>query len=133
MLADYHVHTQFSDDSDYPLEDVVRDAVSLHLDEICITDHVDYGVKADWDSGAEILYRQGNPLANVDYPCYFAAIERMRRLYRDLGGSIVTIGSDSHSPAHLGTYLQEAKTLLKELGFRHFCTCEKMQPAFHPL
>lgn len=47
MLADY----QFSDDSTYPLEQVVKDAITLGLDEICITDHVDYGVKADWDSG----------------------------------------------------------------------------------
>ena len=47
MLADYHVHTEFSDDSVYPMEQVVKDAINLHLDEICITDHVDYGVKVD--------------------------------------------------------------------------------------
>lgn len=45
MLADYHVHTAFSDDSAYPLEAAARDAVALHLDEICITDHVDYIVR----------------------------------------------------------------------------------------
>lgn len=54
-------------------------------------------------------------------------------LYKDLGGSIVTIGTDSHAPAHLGTYIGEAKSLLKGLGFRHFCTYEKMQPIFHLL
>lgn len=59
MLADYHVHTEFSDDSVYPLEDVVKDAVRMRLEEICITDHVDYGIKVDWDSGKEVLYRQG--------------------------------------------------------------------------
>lgn len=48
MLADYHVHTAFSDDSVYPMEKVIRDAISMGLDEICITDHVDYGVKQDW-------------------------------------------------------------------------------------
>ena len=86
MLVDYHVHTEFSDDSVYPLENVVKDAISLGLDEICITDHVDYGVKVDWDSGEEILYRHGEPLANVDYPRYMAELERVRRLY---GGQIV--------------------------------------------
>lgn len=276
MLADYHVHTGFSDDSTYPLEQVVRDAVALGLDEICITDHVDYGVKTDWDSGGEIQYRNGEPLANADYPRYMAAIERVRslydgqiavktgmefgvqvhtipqfealflrypfdfiilsihqvedkefwtqdfqagrtqreyneryyeemlhvvqsykhysvlghmdlikrydrmgiypfeqikpfaaeilkivisdgkgievntsshryglsdsmpssdllRLYRDLGGSIITIGSDSHSPAHLGTYLQEAKNQLNALGFHNFCTYQGMQPIFHSI
>lgn len=276
MLADYHVHTEFSDDSVYPMEDVVKDAVRLGLKEICITDHVDYGVKVDWDSGEEIRYRKGNPLANVDYPRYMTKIEELRRryggqitiklgmefgvqthtipqfqalfrrypfdfiilsihqvedkefwtqefqegrtqqeynqryyeellnvvrayqdysvlghvdlikrydkagiypfekvkpfvaevlrtaiadgkgievntsshryglsesmpsaellrLYRDLGGSIVTIGSDSHAPAHLGTYIDEAKQLLRALGFESFCTYQGMQPMFHAL
>ena len=83
MLADYHVHTEFSDDSTYPLEQVVQDAISLNLDEICITDHVDYGVKVDWDSGEEIRYRHGEPVANVDYPRYVREIERVRQLYGD--------------------------------------------------
>ena len=29
MLADYHVHTEFSNDSIYPMEEVVKDAISL--------------------------------------------------------------------------------------------------------
>lgn len=276
MLVDYHVHTEFSDDSVYPMEEVVKDAVSMHLDEICITDHVDYSVKVDWDSGAEIHYRHGEPLANVDYPRYMKEIERMRRLYgrkiaiktglefgvqvhtipqfealfrrysfdfiilsvhqvedkefwtqdfqkgrtqreyneryyeemlhvvrqyknysvlghmdlikrydkagvypfekvkpfvaeilkiviadgkglelntsshrygltdsmpsagllrlyRDLGGNIITVGSDSHAPTHLGAYIREANEYLKCLGFANLCTYEKMQPIFHQL
>ena len=81
MLADYHVHTAFSDDSVYPLEEVIRDAVRMGMDEICITDHVDYGIKEDWDSGKEIRYRNGEPMANVDYPAYMKELERMRTLY----------------------------------------------------
>ena len=54
MFADYHVHTEFSDDSVYPMEEVVKDAIKLGMDEICFTDHVDYGVKEDWDSGRKI-------------------------------------------------------------------------------
>ena len=276
LAADYHVHTQFSDDSVYPLEDVIRDAVSMGLDEICITDHVDYGIKADWHSGQEIRYRNGEPFANVDYPQYVAQIAELQekykdainiklglefgvqthtipqyealfrrypfdfiilsihqvedkefwtqdfqqgrtqreyneryyeemlrvvrnyknysvlghmdlikrydmagiypfvkvrpmiaeilkiviadgkgievntsshrygltdsmpsdeilRLYKDLGGSIITIGSDSHAPEHLGTYIEEAKAQLREIGFHSFCTYDKMRPVFHPL
>lgn len=47
MRVDYHVHTAFSDDSDYAMEQVIRDAIAMGLDEICFTDHVDYGVKID--------------------------------------------------------------------------------------
>lgn len=276
MFADYHVHTAYSDDSTYPMEAVVKDAIRLGLDEICVTDHVDYGIKPDWDSGEKILSRNGKPLANVDYPRYAAEVKQLRelygkqlgikmgmefgaqvhtipqfealfrrypfdfiilsvhqvedqefwtqdfqrgrtqqeyneryyeemlgvvkayknysvlghmdlirrydqagvypfekvrpiiaeilkiviadgkgievntsshryglpgsmpsaellRLYQDLGGSIVTIGTDSHAPAHLGTYIREAELQLKQLGFRYFCTYEKMEPVFHPL
>ena len=55
------------------------------------------------------------------------------KLYRDLGGKILTIGSDSHKPEHLGTYIEESKALLKEMGFQKFCTYEKMKPVFHEL
>lgn len=276
MFADYHVHTEFSDDSVYPMEDVVKDAIAMGMDEICFTDHVDYGIKEDWDCGKEIVYRDGEPMANVDYPRYEAEIRRLRekygrkitirmgmefgmqmhtipkfqalydrypfdfvilsvhqvedkefwtrdfqagrsqkqyneryyeemlnlvthyhdysvlghmdlivrydeagvypfenirplaekilrkviddgkgievntsyhryglgdstpskdilRLYRDLGGRIVTIGSDSHKKEHLGAYVDEAKGLLRSLGFGEFCTFEGMRPVFHQL
>jgi histidinol-phosphatase (PHP family) len=54
MRVDYHVHTEFSDDSAYKMEQVVRDAITFSLDGICFTDHVDYGVKKDWDEPGEI-------------------------------------------------------------------------------
>ena len=83
MFADYHVHTGFSDDSVYPMEDVIKDAIRMGMDEICFTDHVDYGVKEDWDSEAEIVYRDGEPVANVDYPRYAEQIRQMQCLYGD--------------------------------------------------
>ena len=90
MLSDYHVHTYYSDDSEYPMEEVVKDAISMGMEEICFTDHVDYGIKRDWDDPAGMLYRPGGPgepermpLANVDYPAYAAEIESLRSKYRD--------------------------------------------------
>lgn len=62
MLADYHVHTEYSDDSTYPMEQVITDAIRIGLDEICFTDHVDYGIKSDWGSEKTIEYRNGEPL-----------------------------------------------------------------------
>ena len=46
MLADYHMHTSFSDDSTYPMEELVKQAISVGLQEICFSEHVDYGVKS---------------------------------------------------------------------------------------
>jgi histidinol-phosphatase (PHP family) len=55
------------------------------------------------------------------------------QLYKDLGGTIITFGSDSHAPNHLGKEIQEQKEILKELGFTQYCTFEKMNPVFHNL
>ena len=73
MLADYHVHSEFSDDSDYEMEEVVKDAIDLGLDEICFTDHVDYGIKLDHGVRGTTprLDQNHQPLRNVDYPAYF--------------------------------------------------------------
>lgn len=276
MLADYHVHTEFSDDSVYPMEKAVQDAISLGLDEICFTDHVDYGVKADPDGGEPIRYRGHLPLANVNYPAYMQKIQELRelygrdivirtgmefgmqvhtipryealfrrypfdfiilsvhqvedrefwtqefqrgrtqeeynmryyeeilalvqkyhhysvlghldlivrydpagvypfenvrpiitdilkivirdgkgiefntsylryglddttpsmeilKLYRDLGGTIITIGSDSHKREDLGSHVAEAQQILSGLGFGTFCTFERMKPVFHEM
>lgn len=283
MNTDYHVHTEFSDDSQYPMEQVIKDAIDMGLDEICFTDHVDYGVKTDADDTAHVKYRKGGngegesiPLLNVNYPLYFARFNELKKiygdrislkvglefgmqshtiskyqtlfnkypfdfiilsvhevddkefwtqdfqmgksqkeynelyymellylvqnyhdysvlghmdliarydlngnypfeklkpiiaeilktvikdgkgiefntsyhryglkdltpsrdilkLYRDLGGTILTIGSDSHRKEHLGAYIQEAKNELKSLGFKEFCTFDRMHHSFHNL
>ena len=282
MLADYHVHTEFSDDSVFALEDVCALAIERGIDEICITDHVDYGVRPDWDeyrrdpSCAKTF--EGRPSINVDYERYFPAIEAARerfaptlavktgmefgvqshtaerfhalfeqhadawdfiilsihqvgneefwngtfqkgrtqdeynmqyyeemlrvvqrfddwsvlghldlikrydaagpwpdenardivaeimkeairrgkgielntssiryglsdltpsegilRLYRDLGGHILSIGSDSHRPEHLGAHIPMMRERLQAIGFTEFCTFDHMEPVFHRL
>jgi len=55
------------------------------------------------------------------------------KLYHQLGGSIITIGSDSHKKEHLGMYIREAKKALKNLGYQEFCTFYQMQPVFYLL
>ena len=54
-------------------------------------------------------------------------------LYREAGGEILTLGSDAHSPDAVGKGLREAQALLKDMGFRYFCTYEKHTPHFHLL
>ena len=49
MLADYHIHSEYSDDSEEKMETIIESAVSKNINEICFTDHVDYGIKIDHD------------------------------------------------------------------------------------
>lgn len=282
MFVDYHVHSEFSDDSEYPMEEIVEEARKMGMKELCFTDHVDYGIKRDWDDPEGMTYRRGGagepekmPLANVDYPRYmnkihalqeryknkitikvgmefgmqrhtipqyealfrlypfdfiilsvhqienkefwngdfgreytqyeyymryyrellflvenyhnysvlghmdlisrydpvgnfpFSEVEPVIRqilkiviadgkgievntscyrygldmtpcreileIYRDLGGEILTIGSDSHKQEHLGYFIPETLNELKSLGFKQICTFEQMKPTFHLL
>jgi histidinol-phosphatase (PHP family) len=53
--------------------------------------------------------------------------------YLQLGGRILTIGSDSHKMEHLGCHIGEVKKILKDIGFKQFCTFERMQPIYWEL
>ena len=55
------------------------------------------------------------------------------RLYRRLGGEIITLGSDAHRPEGVGCVIRERQELLRQCGFTRFCTFEKMQPVWHEL
>ena len=54
------------------------------------------------------------------------------RRFKELGGQIVTIGSDAHASNRVGQYSLEACQVLKEI-FGYVCTFEKRQPVFHKL
>ena len=43
------------------------------------------------------------------------------------------MGTDAHSPEHVGRFIRERQTLLKECGFTRFCTFEKQMPVWHAL
>lgn len=47
------------------------------------------------------------------------------KLYHDLGGEFVTIGSDSHQLRQLGFNLDEARELLRGIGFQSLATFDK--------
>lgn len=55
------------------------------------------------------------------------------KLYLDLGGKVLTIGSDAHEPYYIAHHFNEVKKELKYMGFKNFCTFEKMQPVWHRL
>lgn len=58
---------------------------------------------------------------------------RILRLYRELGGEILTTGSDSHNTQQLGYRLKETHQLLKDLGFKYLTTFTKGEPEFQEI
>lgn len=53
--------------------------------------------------------------------------------YRELGGEIVTVGSDAHEPKQIAYAFDRAGEILKDCGFRYYAVFEKRQPVFHKL
>ena len=64
--------------------------------------------------------RCGGPLPTLDY------FQR----FHELGGKIVTVGSDSHDTARVGQYTHEMTAELKKI-FGYVCTFEDRKPIFH--
>ncbi len=52
--------------------------------------------------------------------------------FRELGGEIVTVGSDAHSPDRVGQYCRQACDILQDI-FGYVCTFEGRKPIFHKL
>lgn len=53
--------------------------------------------------------------------------------YRELGGEIVTVGSDAHVPEQIAHAFDRAGEILKDCGFRYYAVFEKRQPLFRKL
>lgn len=71
MLSDFHVHTNFSADSQTPAREQIEAAIRLGMKEICITDHHDYGT-------GTMCHKD----YTVDIPAYFCALRELREEYR---------------------------------------------------
>lgn len=55
------------------------------------------------------------------------------KLYKELGGKIITVGSDTHEEDHVGYKIQYVYDELKKIGFEYVCTFEHMKPIYHHL
>lgn len=70
ILADYHVHSVFSTDSNTPMEHMIEKALQLGLKRLCFTDHMDY----DYPNPSEFIF---------DPEVYFDQIQLLRERYKD--------------------------------------------------
>lgn len=52
------------------------------------------------------------------------------RRYRELGGRIITIGSDAHKSEKVGAYIKEAIAIVAEAGFQEITLFQNREPRF---
>lgn len=95
MIADCHLHTEFSFDSEADIQVQIEQAVRLGMQHICITDHMDL----DYPDGVFFL----------DTPAYVQRVLELREQYRDkiticLG---VEAGLQEHLKKRLTQYLEQ--------------------------
>lgn len=57
--------------------------------------------------------------------------EEILRFYKQLGGEIVTVGSDAHCTADAAKCIREGYEILQSLGFEYVATYKKHKPEFH--
>ena len=62
------------------------------------------------------------------HPC-----KEILQRYKDLGGEIITIGSDAHDCEHMGQHFNEVTELLKDIGFKYYCVFENRYPEYRRL
>lgn len=55
------------------------------------------------------------------------------RLYKELGGEIITVGSDAHKVDNAGVGLAEGFDILRDLGYKYVTVFEKREPSFEKI
>ena len=88
------------------------------------------------DEILKVLVRKGKGMemntSGVDRAGDFLPSADIVRRFRELGGEIVTIGSDAHRANRVGQYSAEACGILKDI-FGYVCTFAERKPTFHKL
>ena len=70
IQKDYHMHSEFSGDSDQNIEQLIQYAIQIGLREIAITDHAEYGL-------------QNLPSSFIlDFPNYVKRIQNLQEKYK---------------------------------------------------
>lgn len=53
--------------------------------------------------------------------------------YKELGGEIITVGSDAHYTEHVAADFDKVADILKTCGFDYYCTFEGRSPFYHKI
>lgn len=65
--------------------------------------------------------------------CHPNPCEDILKRYRELGGEILTIGSDAHKPEHIAFCFDMLPGLLRSVGFSYYTVFKARKPEFLPL
>ena len=79
------------------------------------------------DNGKGIEINTGSLYRGMDYAHPHPEI---LKLYKELGGEILTFGSDTHDNIHAGYEFKKARDLALALGFKYRTEFSKLQPEF---
>lgn len=64
---------------------------------------------------------------------YFNPIPDILSRYREMGGELITIGSDAHVPERIAGRFEDTAQILKDLGFDHYAVYRERKPLMLPL
>ena len=103
ILADYHLHSSFSGDSDIPMERMIERGIAIGMETMCFTEHMDmdYPYKKEEESG----------LFDLDTAAYVRGIARCKEEYE---GRIhlrfgIELGIQPHFGQRVGGLYQEVQ------------------------
>lgn len=68
-------------------------------------------------------YKNGGTMPNPN--------EEILCRYQELGGEMITFGSDAHMTEYLASHFQEAEKIARNAGFEYYTTFVKHKPTFH--
>lgn len=115
-----------------------------HLDYVVrygIAQEKEYSYKKYADEIDEILkllVENGKGLeintAGLKYGLPFAHPHQdVLKRYRELGGEIITVGSDAHRPEHMAYGFGKVTDILQKCGFRYYAEYRNRIPEFYPI
>lgn len=55
------------------------------------------------------------------------------KLYKECGGEIITVGSDSHFVKHVGVTVKTGVEIIKDCGFSYITSFDERNPSFHKI
>ena len=87
-------------------------------------------LKAILDHGKGIEINTGSLYRGMDYSHPHTEV---LKLYKELGGEILTFGSDAHDSIHIGHVFDAAADMARAMGFKYYCTFKNMKADYHNL
>ena len=87
-----------------------------------------------FDEILKVLAQKGKGLevntSGVDRCGYYLPTMEYLKRFKELGGEIVTVGSDAHDPWRVGQYCDAACQMVRDI-FGYVCTFQNREPVFH--